>query len=315
MQLRVVVWGLCLSLTSPVYGGLASAAPTRTSTSSAPGIGDLYARPSPLVEATASAPIFQRGEPLIWFWPHFDTTDYVITGAAAAIGGASYALQLSSGRRASVLLDDQARDQLRLPRLNQRFLARDVSDVLLSLMTAYPILVDALVISWWHRASPEAAAEMVLIDAQAVALTVALQGMSAALVGRERPYGDACGNELPEATRDCEGYNRYRSFFSGHTALSFTVAGLVCSHHANLPINGDPISDLVPCVGALAAATAVGTLRMAGDMHYLSDVLVGAAIGALSGFGVPWLFHYRHELELEVRLVPTPSGLAVTGVF
>lgn len=317
MQRRAVTWGLLLSLSAPLFGGPALATPTRTSTGSdtAPHIGDLYDRPAPLVEASATAPIFQRGAPLIWFWPHFDTTDYWITGVAAAVGGASYALQLSSGRRGSVLLDDPARDHLRLPKLNQRFLARDVSDVLLSMMTAYPILVDALVITWWHRASPEAAAEMVLIDAQAIAVTVAIQGLTAALVGRERPYGEQCGNSLAEATRDCEGYNRYRSFFSGHTALSFTIAGLVCSHHTYLPINGDPISDLVPCAGALAAASAIGMLRINGDMHYLSDVLVGAAVGALSGFGVPWLLHYRHDLGFEARLVPTVGGLTVTGAF
>lgn len=309
---------LAVALVASGISAVAVAEPlgaTGTSTQGTAGIGELWHRPSPLLEATETAPIFQRGTPLVWLWPTFDTADYVIAGVAVAAFGTSYAFEPPSSRRTSILIDDEVREALRLGTLNQRFEARDASDVLLTLLTAYPFLVDALTITWWHRASPEAAAQMVLIDLQALALTLGLQGLTAAFVGRERPFGDTCGGEIPEATRDCEAYTRNRSFFSGHTSTAFTIAGLVCSHHAHLPINGDPVSDLVPCVGALTAAAVVGTLRMAGDMHYLSDVVVGAIVGSLSGFGVPWLLHYRHESDIDVRLLPTPGGLALTGTF
>jgi len=38
-------------------------------------------------------------------------------------------------------------------------------------------------------------------------------------------------------------------------------------------------------------ATAVGYLRIAADQHYLTDILIGAAVGGLMGWAIPWVFH------------------------
>lgn len=78
------------------------------------------------------------------------------------------------------------------------------------------------------------------------------------------------------------------SFFSGHTALAFTMAaasGTVAS------IRGYESAPFLWIGGGLIAAT-TGYLRIAGDAHYLTDVLVGALFGTGIGIAVPLLFHY-----------------------
>jgi len=62
------------------------------------------------------------------------------------------------------------------------------------------------------------------------------------------------------------------SFPSGHTALAFSVAPVV-AHHLGWQAG----------LAAYTVATATGLARMEDRHHYLSDVLVGAAIGIASG--------------------------------
>ena len=47
-----------------------------------------------------------------------------------------------------------------------------------------------------------------------------------------------------------------------------------------------------------------------------------AVTGLAVGFGVPWLFHYRHappallgKITDDIRLVPAANGAAVVGTF
>ena len=65
-------------------------------------------------------------------------------------------------------------------------------------------------------------------------------------------------------------------------------------------------------VGGLFLAVATGYFRIAGDKHYLTDVLTGAAVGTAMGLGVPLLFH-REKNEhapksLAFAAMPEPGG-------
>jgi len=68
-----------------------------------------------------------------------------------------------------------------------------------------------------------------------------------------------------------------RSFFSGHTSSSFVSAGLMCAMKEY-------------CTESLVAAGLTGYLRMAANMHWASDVIVGAAIGYAQGRYIPTVF-------------------------
>ncbi len=90
--------------------------------------------------------------------------------------------------------------------------------------------------------------------------------------------------------------NHTSSFFSGHTSLTaanlFAVSTLVAIEPDLRPYS-------VPLyVGALAGTVIVGAARVQAGYHYLSDVTVGAVVGA--GFGIigPII---AHQLQLRVQ--------------
>lgn len=266
--------------------------------------------------------------PLIWKWRTFTLADYLVTAAAAGTTLTAAIVKPSGSHKLSggILFDNAARDTLRADALADRYIFRDASDVGLSLAVTWPFVTDALITAWWYRGSRESAQEMALIDLQALSISGALQGVTNVLVSRERPFGRDCGEgELPADAIDCTGSVHYRSFFSGHSAFSFTGAALICVHHFKNDLMGAPW-DALSCAGGYAVAATTATFRVVSDVHYASDILLGATVGTLVGYGVP-LLHYRtggakktaHGFEqppaLQMTLVPSPNGIGVAGIF
>ncbi len=262
---------------------------------------------------------------LVWdrSYGRFGTADGVITlvGGATTLAMAIVPAFASRRRSGGGVLEEDARAALRAPSSQGRYVARDTSDVFLSLSLTYPFFIDSLISAWWFRGNADVAREMALIDAEAFAITGALQGVTNVIAARERPYGRNCGApDLPSDSIDCTTTGRYRSFFSGHSAFSFTAAGLICSHHMRLDLLGNKVADVLSCVAAELGAVAAASLRVVGDMHYVSDVAVGALVGTTVGFVVPWM-HYKgfrasaKTGPVEVTLVPTGTGASLTGAF
>ena len=221
-------------------------------------------------------------------------------------------------------LDDWGRRKLGAPSYEAGQTARDVSDVLVSLTVAYPLLIDSLIVSYWYRKSPEVATQIALITLEAQAVASMLQGPTSALTSRERPYGRDCGKSIPGNYDGCAGRDRYRSFFSGHATMSFTSAAVTCSHHARHDLFGNEVADGVACGAALTSAATVGAMRVVGNKHYVTDVLAGAAVGTLTGITVPWLLHYGPLALVDasaanggvsVAVLPLPGGIAAGGTF
>lgn len=259
---------------------------------------------------------------LVWKWQRFSTIDYAITIAGA---GLTLAAAIIPPRNqhvyGPVLFDEAARDLLHASGVQTRYTFRDASDVGLSLAVTWPFFVDALVSAWWLRGSRDVAQEIALIDLETLAISSAIQGTTNMLVSRERPYGHTCGSDvLPDSSLDCDGTSRYRSFFSGHSAFSFTSAALVCIQHLKHELLGGPW-DALSCAAAYAVATTTATFRVVGDMHYASDVLTGAFMGSLVGYGIPLLHYARVDLgtvqagTMTLRIVPSAGGAGVVGVF
>ncbi|TNF33574.1 MAG: phosphatase PAP2 family protein [Deltaproteobacteria bacterium] len=273
------------------------------------------ARPEPTVQL--------RWDPA---WGDFSTGEVVATGVAAAIAlGTSLVDPLPDHWRGGVGADEGARDALRFDDASDRRLAAGLSDVTLVLSLASPYLVDALGVAALHRDSPEVGLQMALVDTEVLAVVMAIGGIVKATTSRERPYGRTCGLDGPDDGADCDGPERYRSFFSGHTALTFAAAATACSHHLNLDLFQDPTADALACTGGFLVAGFTGLMRVTSDRHYLSDVLVGAGVGTLVGLGLPWLLHYRFERRgapdggpsdgVTLMLAPAVDGAAVVGTF
>jgi membrane-associated phospholipid phosphatase len=275
-------------------------------------------------------PIFSKDAPppLIWKWRNFTTTDFVVTvaGVGLTLGAAIAKPRPQHSLTGPIGFDEDVRSAIRADRLADRYIFRDASDVGLSLTVSWPFVGDALTTAWWYRGSREAAQEMALINLQTFAVVGALQGVTNVLVSRERPFGKGCGQgELPSDAIDCEGSFHYRSFFSGHSAFSFTGAALICAHHMENALLGGPW-DGIACAAGYAVAGTTATFRVVADVHYASDVLLGATVGTLVGFGVP-LLHYRRfgggdrlradsaRYSPTLNLVPSPGGIGVAGTF
>ncbi|MFK7986888.1 MAG: phosphatase PAP2 family protein [Sandaracinaceae bacterium] len=265
-----------------------------------------------------------------WRWESTDVGNFVLMGIAGATAGTNVGLgsaMLVEPNRGRNPFDEGARDGLRLAEEGQRLIARDVSDGFLTLMTSAPILFDALVLGAWLHDDPDIAFEMIIMHAEVVFVTLALQTTANVVVSRERPYGRTCTatpgpDEFPDDSFFCDSPDRFYSFFSGHTSQSFASAAVVCSAHMNMPLLGGGAADIVPCVTGFAFAAATGMLRLLGDMHYATDVITGAAVGTAVGFLLPWALHFsrprRDDSEsddVSWVLVPSGNGASVFGVF
>jgi hypothetical protein len=146
-----------------------------------------------------------------------------------------------------------------------------------------------------------------LYVAEAVGIAGSLNQIVKYAVGRQRPfvrYG------APGAATDPDDN---LSFYSGHTSLAFS---LVASAGTISTLRGYRSAPWVWGIG-MTLATTVGYLRIAGDKHYLTDVLVGAAVGAGVGVAVPLALHGRDDrtpgpsTARGAQVIPLPLGVLV----
>lgn len=281
--------------------------------------------PDPLVEVLPIPPTDNRtggDDPSNWRPKrniYTSTGDVLLVLASAGVAVSAAIISPQDKRaRGAVLFDDTVRDALRLRSSEARYSIRDASDVGASLITTWPFLVDALLTAWWYRGDVKLARNIALVAAEAISLSTAVQGVTNTVAARERPYGNLCGQEFPEATVDCEGDVRYRSFFSGHAAAAFASAGVLCVHHLGLGLLGGPW-DAITCGTSVAVAGAVATFRVMSDMHYATDISLGALIGSGIGVAVP-LLHLSASVEyraarIEMRIAPVGRGVGLVGSF
>ena len=241
--------------------------------------------------------------PVVWdpAWPKFRIGEWIAAGAGLAALLSSRMLAVPNAHwQGGIGFDEAARDALRLHTPSARRWARDGSDIGITINESWPFF-DALVVAGWYRDSPQVGVQQALISAEVLSVTAGVQGLVSLFASRERPYGRECGGELAEQTRDCGARDRYYSFYSGHSSQSFAAAAVNCMHHAYVPLYGGGAADSWACVGSFGVAATTALLRVATDVHYVSDVLVGALIGTTTGLMLPWALHYRHGSGTQLR--------------
>ena len=139
--------------------------------------------------------------------------------------------------------------------------------------------------------------------AESVFLSYGLKELAKNLVNRPRPYMYFEG--APE--KDIAEGDWNKSFFSGHTTLSFT--GATFASYVFSKYFPDSNMKIPVIVGSYAFATTTAILRMASGNHFFTDVLTGAVVGTLSGFLVPYL----HSFSSTVSGHDNTSSLATTN--
>jgi membrane-associated phospholipid phosphatase len=191
---------------------------------------------------------------------------------------------------------------------------RNWAEVLANLLT-FPLIgysmLDGPITAGWVGGNKEAAIQLSLIKAETIAVTEVLNLTVSNLIPRRRPDGATCD---PNSQYDP---HCVKSFWSGHAANVFAAAALVCTEHGALGLYGGK-ADAVACGTSLAVASAVSVLRIATNDHHASDIIVGAAVGAVTGYLMPNLLHFKFKRSRNQLgyLIPNvgPNGGGLTYV-
>jgi membrane-associated phospholipid phosphatase len=283
----------------------------------------------PLCQLTPQFPEGRSG--LHWHshWRPVSTREYITVPALAA---GVLALQFFVASpdephwNSPILFDEPVRNALRIGGASGRQQAATISDALFVWEVVHPSLIDPLLVAWWQRQSPFVAWQMVVIDAQAYALTLFLNDLAKVTIARARPWVAEC-DAGGDSNGKCGQGGRYLSFYSGHAAVTATGAGLLCAHHTQLSLYQNDLLDRGTCALAVLGTALTGALRVASDSHWASDVLVGHLLGYTSGYLLPTLLYYRefrstphdHPEGPGYAALPFISGgalgLSVLGLF
>lgn len=238
-------------------------------------------------------------------WPEFSWLEGIVTLAAGA-GTAALALAPAATDprwTGGILFDDGVRDALRADDEATRRTFATLGDVPYYAAPVLPFLVDSLVVSLLVRRDPKTAGNLALVNLEAFSYTGLLTFSALRGVARERPDSTECRRaaaDPSECSSDTE------SFWSGHTAIAATSAGLSCANHLAMPLWGHPIADASACGIAVLGALVTGSSRLVADRHYATDVILGSGIGFGIGFAVPTLLHYSRSKHHDIALVPDP---------
>ncbi len=163
-----------------------------------------------------------------------------------------------------------------------------------------------------HEGALHNVPEDALLIAEATVIAADVNQLTKLLVGRERPFVHALAHDQKALTPQPSDNNL--SFFSGHTTEAFALAVASGTIGTMRGYRWAPLA--WPVGGAVAATTAY--LRIAADKHWLTDVVVGAVVGAGIGFAVPYLFHSavdnppRSAASAAIHAGSLPIGTAMT---
>jgi membrane-associated phospholipid phosphatase len=203
--------------------------------------------------------------------------------------------------------DERARDAFVAARPREAGMLSDIA-----VAGALPAFALAASMAPAYRAEHRGhALENVVIVATATGLSISLALASKTMLARERPAAHhGVLERSPAVGRPGE---RNVSFYSSHTAAAFAVASSVTTVSY---LRGYESAPYVAVIGGVLGV-GVGVLRIAADMHWATDTLVGAGAGTLVGVSVPLLLHGRRARA--VTLVPAVgrrcSGFELHGSF
>jgi len=202
-----------------------------------------------------------------------------------------------------ILFDDSVRNALRASSESGRSRADTISNAAF-VLAAYPVVVDAIFVTWLGRGQADAALQLALIDAEAIAITTIVTTTMQRAVGRARPFMRECASNPNDPNCAGSANSRNSSFISGHASLAFTGAATLCVQHSRLSLYGS--ADWAVCPAALGIATGASLLRVVADKHWTTDVIAGAVVGGAVGAVVS-------AVHLRTSDGPPSSGITLGG--
>ena len=100
----------------------------------------------------------------------------------------------------------------------------------------------------------------------------------------------------------------YESFWSGHASLAFATAVFTGYVYQNRHPGSRLIVPVWIC--GISCATATSIFRIRSGNHFPSDVIVGAAVGSLTGWFIPRMHKENHTISLTTNVAGT-AGLGI----
>lgn len=145
---------------------------------------------------------------------------------------------------------------------------------------------------------------------EALAATGVVYSTAVNLTNRYRPFTYNAESPINMAIQS----NSKKSFFAGHVALvatsSFFMAKVYADYHPDSKLKWVFYGG----AGALTAAT--GVMRNLAGMHFLSDILLGATVGTLSGLLVPGLHKIKPGKPPHLTILPFgENGAGFTALY
>lgn len=209
-------------------------------------------------------------------------------------------------------LDGRVRNWAQKPARQDNGVLRNAADVLTPLGSTVAAGTGVALFAFAHLTHRPVLADEVWHSGQAVIYASTYTQILKFLTHRTRPYvpphdpGTIFHGSL---TIDAERW----SFPSGHTTFAFAVAGAASEE---LKLHGFPHANLIE--GTLfTLAGGVGLARIYDDKHWLSDVVLGAAIGTFASRR--WV-RYQHRRRTDgdgdagLQLVILPGRVSTVGV-
>jgi hypothetical protein len=266
---------------------------------------------------TVSPPLLAPKEtenPSLWRneWPEFRTSE----GIATITAGLGTLAILMIGPieqphwQGPILFDSAVRDTLRVNDPEERKTYRAVGDWTYRLSPILPF-IDVFVVSALGHQDKKLTRNLGGMLAEAYSYSGLMSFVSTQVSARQRPYSDC------SAGRECD----TQSFYSGHSTIAATGAGLMCANHTRIALYGNPVLDIGVCVLASVNALATAVTRVNADRHYATDVMVGTGFGFAFGYGVPVLLHYSYGPKegRTIAFAPDPNCggncIGVRGTF
>ncbi len=126
-------------------------------------------------------------------------------------------------------------------------------------------------------------------------------------VKRIRPY--LYGNKAPLSEK--LNTDARRSFFSGHATWAFATS----IFFANVYSDYYPSSKYKNYIwyGSIVLASSVSILRVTSGAHFISDIIVGAAVGSAIGFVIPYLHRNNSEdISFSPHFSPQYRGISLS---
>lgn len=192
--------------------------------------------------------------------------------------------------------------------IQERRFARRLAVIVEEITVPGAFIIGASLYGVGRLAGNDEMADVGLHGTEAILVGLAVTGGLKVLAGRARPY---LGRDDAHNFGFLRGWgNRdYKSFPSGHTLIAFAAAASVTEESRRFWPNAVWVIGPVMYGGAAL----VGWSRMFDNQHWLSDVVVGGAIGVFAGRKIV-RYHHTHPNNsldrwlLGISILPSRDG-------